>query len=144
MEWLEFLLHHWFLCSLFILILLWVVYIERSAQLGGLDWCSPNQLVKMMSQAHAKIYDVRPIAQFKAGHILGAQSLPELELASQLKKISRHKAKPVVLVCQTGSQSTKVGAVLKKEGFEKIHALKGGMQQWQSESLPLIKEEEAK
>jgi rhodanese-related sulfurtransferase len=78
--------------------------------------------------------------EFKAGHILGSRQLKAEELKNgNFAKLENSKDKPIIVVCAMGVSAKKTAAQLLKVGFEKVTVLKGGMNAWQSASLPVSK-----
>lgn len=57
-----------------------------------------------------------------------AVSIPLDKLASRLNEIS--KSKPIVTVCHSGKRSAQATVILKKNGFNDVANLKGGMIEW--------------
>ena len=56
-----------------------------------------------------------------------------------MKEIERHKSRPVVVYCRTGSRAGAISSLLRKNGFTEAFALRGGVAAWQQASLPLEK-----
>jgi len=72
------------------------------------------------------IIDVREPREYQKGHIPDARSVPT-----------------IVLVCQGGRRSTRAACMLREEGNDHLHVLKGGMTAWESANmLEAINEEE--
>lgn len=117
------------------LALLVVIIVTELKRSGG-DQLSVAETVKMMN-AGGQLLDLRGNDAFHAGHILGARNIPADELAA--KAGSLNKAEPLILCCDTGTSSQRAAAVLKKQGFEKLFNLRGGIRAWQQENLPLKK-----
>ncbi|NNF51477.1 MAG: rhodanese-like domain-containing protein [Gammaproteobacteria bacterium] len=117
------------------LALLVVIIVTELKRSGG-DQLSVAETVKMMN-AGGQLLDLRGNEAFHAGHILGARNIPADELAA--KAGSLNKAEPLILCCDTGASSQRAAAVLKKQGFEKLFNLRGGIRAWQQENLPLKK-----
>ena len=46
--------------------------------------------------------------------------------------------KSIILVCETGGSSPSAGETLKKEGYKDIYILRGGINQWKMDNLPLV------
>ena len=49
-----------------------------------------------------------------------------------------NSTKSVVLVCEMGNLSPNAGETLKKEGLKDIFILRGGINQWRMDNLPLV------
>ena len=138
-----FVTQNWALCLAFVIIVLLLLRVELSMHVGGVKLVLPHQLTQLLNQSQAGLVDLRDEADFAKGHITGALSLPAALFQGktqekQLKKLKRFQKKPLVLYCESGSQSTKIGQLLKTNGFEQVHALKGGVQAWRSANIPLV------
>ena len=85
------------------------------------------------------VIDVRPDAEFRQGHIINAINVPESQIANQGEQLAKYKDRPVITVCRTGQLAGRAAGVLKKEGFENVNTLSGGLINWEGASLPLAK-----
>ena len=56
-----------------------------------------------------------------------------------VSKLEKSKDKPIIVVCAMGVSAKKTASQLLKAGLEKVTVLKGGMNAWQSASLPVAK-----
>ena len=72
--------------------------------------------------------DVRTPGEYKANHRPPFENFPLSNLLSRVDKLER--GKEVVVICQSGMRSVKAAKMLKKQGFEKIYNVKGGMSAW--------------
>lgn len=106
---------------------------------GGKDSVDPARATELINHDDAVVVDVRPMADFNQGHIIGAINIPSNGFANQLKQLERHKAKPIIVSCRSGAQSAQACATLRKAGFEKVHNLRGGILAWQSANLPVTR-----
>jgi rhodanese-related sulfurtransferase len=100
---------------------------------------STLQATLLMNQKNALVLDVRDAAEYEKGHMLNARNIPLGELEARSAEIEKHKAKPVIVVCDTGNRSGKAMAALRKKGFEQVFTLGGGIGAWQHAGLPLEK-----
>ena len=109
----------------------------------------PDELDEMIeNHDDLLIVDVREPHEFAAGHIPGALSVPRglLEGAadSQFKHrndtLSQARARTVVTYCQSGGRSALAADTLKQMGFDKAHSLSGGLDLWQAEGMPVVKD----
>lgn len=94
----------------------------------------------LINRDNAVIVDLRDATDFAAGHLAGARNIPFAELEKRSGELARFKAKPLILVCQSGTRSSKAVAQLSKAGFEKADSLGGGIAAWQKDGYPLVKE----
>ena len=83
------------------------------------------------------IVDIRDSESFDAGHITSSKNIPFADLSRRSNEINKND-KLIILVCETGSVSANAGEALAKEGFENICILKGGINQWKIDNLPLV------
>lgn len=103
------------------------------------DKVSILQATQLINQGKGVIVDVRDPAEFKAGHLRDAKNIPFNELSNRLGELNKFKAKAVIAVCQSGVQSAKAAAQLKKAGFNDSFSLEGGVAAWQAQGLPVAK-----
>ena len=99
----------------------------------------PHQATTLINQEEALVVDVRPMADFSGGHIINALTIPINSLKNQLNRLDKHKTNPIIVTCRSGTQSGTACKQLRKEGFEKVFNLKGGILAWQKENLPIQK-----
>ena len=83
--------------------------------------------------------DVREAADYEKGHMLNARNIALAELESRAAEIEKHKAKPVIVVCDDGNRSGRAATALRKQGFEQVFTLSGGIGAWRQAGLPLEK-----
>ena len=100
---------------------------------------STLQAILLMNQKNALVLDVRDAAEYEKGHMLNARNIPLGELEARSAELDKHKAKPVIAVCDTGNRSGRAAAALRKQGFEQVFTLGGGIGAWQQAGLPLEK-----
>jgi rhodanese-related sulfurtransferase len=100
---------------------------------------SPTEATIWMNRRKAAVLDLRPEAEFKAGHLPGAKHVPSNEIAVRIEKLKLDRKNPLILVCETGTSSRKAIAEVQKLGFAEVGALDGGVQAWQAAALPLVK-----
>ena len=64
---------------------------------------------------------------------------PEELREKNFKKLENSKDKPIIVVCAMGNQARGTANAMLKDGFANVSVLKGGMNAWQSASLPVSK-----
>jgi len=111
-------------------------FVRRTA--GG-PWVSTLQATQMINREDALVLDVREAAEYAKGHILGAKNVPLAELERRAGEFDKHKAKPVIVTCDSGSRSTRAIGLLKGRGFANVVNLSGGYGGWQQAGLPVEK-----
>lgn len=138
-DFLQFVIQYWYLWTLFFALLALVVWFEGRTVVGGVVKLDAADLVNLMNHDNATVIDMRDEKTYKEGHVVGAVNIPAAEIASKTKKLQKFKTKPVAVICGNGQSSMKIAQNLKKEGFEKLYSLRGGMATWKSASLPVEK-----
>lgn len=136
-EYLHFFYNHIELSLAFIVLLLLVLWEELGSKRYSRAGIPPQTLVTLMNHEGALVLDIRTPEAFKQGHITGALNVPAQTLETNLKKLIKYKNSPVVVVDETGQASIRVLGELKKNNFQKLHLLSGGLAAWKQAGLPL-------
>ena len=134
MELINFLIEHYYLSGPLLIFI--VLLIISNARKGGKK-ISTQQLISLCNQDKAFLIDLRDSDSFKNGSITNSFNIPSNDLIRRSNEISQ-KEKSIVLICEMGSVSPNSGELLQKEGFEDILILKGGINQWKMDNLPLV------
>ena len=112
---------------------------ELSKARSGGQAVGPTDAVRLMNQG-ALLVDVRSKAEFDGGHIIDARHVPQEAVAESVETLKRFKDKVVITCCESGMRSGTAARVFKEQGFTKVVNLRGGLQAWRAENLPLVKE----
>lgn len=86
---------------------------------------------EMISSADdLQILDVRTDGEVNQGMIEGARhiDISKANFSDELKKLD--KSKPVLVYCAAGGRSKRAQEVMKEVGFEEVHNLSGGYNNW--------------
>jgi rhodanese-related sulfurtransferase len=113
--------------------LLWPILQRRGEKVSLL------QATQLINKGKMTILDVRDPAEFASGHIRDAKNVPLKELAQKAGELDKLKSRPVIVVCQSGVQSSKAVSQLKSAGFAEVYSLSGGLAAWQEQGLPTAK-----
>ena len=105
----------------------------------GIPTLSPAQLTALVNREEAVVLDLRDAAEYRAGHIVDSIHMPFSKLSERVAELERYREKPVVVVCKMGHQSGAVARNLRQKGFAKVYRLGGGIMEWQSSQLPLLR-----
>jgi rhodanese-related sulfurtransferase len=135
---LKFVTEHIFLVALALVsgtLLVWPA-IRRGA--GGSS-ISTLQATLLINQQNALVLDVRDAAEYEKAHVLNARHIAMGELPERSAEIEKYKAKPVIVVCESGNRSEKAATALRKQGFAQVYSLSGGIAAWKQAGLPLEK-----
>ena len=117
-----------------------LIFSYISAWTSSVKEVSTHEATLLMNKSDAVVLDTRAAKEFKAGHILGARQIKPEELREKnFKKLENSKDKPIIVVCAMGNQARGTANAMLKDGFANVSVLKGGMNAWQSASLPVSK-----
>jgi rhodanese-related sulfurtransferase len=100
---------------------------------------SPTEATIWMNRRKAVVLDLRPVSDFKAGHLPGSKNILAAQVSAGLDKLKLDRKNPVILVCASGMSARKVVPEIQKMGFAEVVVLDGGIQAWQAAALPLVK-----
>lgn len=128
--------NHPYLCGAFLLLL--ALFIRNEMRRGGRS-VSAQQLVELVNKENALVLDVRDRKEYEAGHIVHAVNIPFSSLNSRLDELNKHKERAIVIACKMGQHSGTAGAMLRKNGFQNVVRLTGGLAEWRNQSLPVVK-----
>ena len=139
MEYTDFVIKYWYLFLAFIGVSAMLVAGPVIQLLHGIKNINVWEAVRLINHESAVVVDVSEPQEFKTGHIANAINIPLGGLAGRVKELEKHKGKPVVFTCRTGNRASRGAVVLRKQGFEKVYALAGGLAAWEKDNLPLAK-----
>jgi len=115
-------------------LLLWSIL---QGHVKGAGSISALELPQLQRNGEFTIIDVNPPEQFATGHIPDAVNYPIASLNAENTNLLKLKDKTTIIVCQTGSKSNQATKKLISLGFNDCHILRGGMQNWSKEKLPV-------
>ena len=106
----------------------------------GLTPVKRDELLKLVKKGEAMVIDVRPEAEFAAGHIPGAVNVPIDALPKHLKNLP--KDQEIVAYCRGPYCMFALDAVaaLRKKGY-RARRLEEGFPEWKAERLPVAEGE---
>ncbi len=116
-----------------ILALLLRTYISPS----GAKNVTAMEAVRLMNNENAVILDVRTQDEYQKSHIINSVSIPLGLLDARISELTNNKSNPIILVCQSGSRSMQAARTLKKNEFDRLYNLSGGMLSWEQANLPI-------
>lgn len=100
------------------------------------DWqVSPAEVAGLLSDPDVQWVDVREENEYANYRIPGIRLIPLSQINTRFTEISRDK--PAIVVCEVGGRSGNVTQALRKAGYDRTYNLKGGMQAWINQQLPL-------
>ncbi|MDF2868393.1 MAG: rhodanese-like protein [Gammaproteobacteria bacterium] len=138
-EYINFFQQHLLLSSAFVIILLLLIANEIRYRLSGIAKLSPRQVTQALNHEIAILIDTRARNDYQRSHILGAMNIVESELLTELKRLEKYKDKQIIIIDAAGQKAHNIALKLKKQGFDNVAMLSGGMQAWLAEGLPIAK-----
>lgn len=129
----EFAVNHWILVTAFFA----VAGLLLASVLTGASGVSVQQAVQRINREDAVVIDVRSTADFERGHIIDSISLPASDIEQAAERLKSHMNRPLLVVCASGSASNAAVRQLKSQGFTQAEVLRGGINAWQQDNLPL-------
>lgn len=96
-----------------------------------------GEATNLINREDAQVLDVREAADFATGHLAGARNIPVAKFGERAADLDKLKGAPLIVCCETGIRSTKAVSALKKQGFERVFSLDGGIAAWNKAGLPL-------
>lgn len=98
---------------------------------------TPKEFKSKMSGS-VTLLDVRTPGEFNSGHLEGSinMDIKDSQFESNFNQLD--KSKPILVYCLSGARSSRAGQMLRKKGYT-VHELKGGIEAWKEEGLPVVK-----
>lgn len=137
----QFVANHWILVMAFVVALLTLFVIEARSKglLSGKNRLTPFQATRLINSEKAVAIDIRDANAYSKGHITNAIHIPHAELDKNIKRLEQYKRQPLIIVCAMGQKSGYFMNKLRKQGYEKVYILTGGMSAWNSANMPVVK-----
>ena len=85
---------------------------------------------------NATVIDVREPEEYAGGHLPGAVSIPQADLASRLPEIALDRE--LLVVCAGGVRSQKATAFLRANHYERALSLADGTDGWRQSGRPIV------
>lgn len=103
-------------------------FFSRFMPVKGVSNISVQEAKDKFKDSNVQFIDVRTPGEYKANHRKPFKNIPLSNLPSKLDTLD--KEKEIVVICQSGMRSARAAKMLKKQGFQKISNVKGGMSVW--------------
>ena len=137
-QFLEYVANHPVLVGATVLLALAALAYEWSRARGGGLSVGPTDAVRLMNQG-ALVLDVRSRDQYDTGHVIDARNVPSADRSQSVETLKKYREKPVLTCCETGMTASAAARTLRDQGFSKVASLRGGLQAWRAENLPLVR-----
>ena len=135
----SFVTHNWMMIIALVVILVMLFFNLFGSKLRGYQPVGPADSVNLINHEDAIILDVRENKEYQSGHILNSIHIPQSSLAKRITELEKYKSRPVIVGCRSGNRSAFACGLLKKQGFENVYNLSGGVMAWQNANLPLTR-----
>ena len=126
-----------FLAVLVLLSLISILVIYERKK-GGVK-LDTSDITRLINKNNPFVYDLRSSAEYSAGSIAGAINLQASNLIKGDSLFKANEEDCIILICKTGTISSKAAGELKKQGFTNVNVLSGGMMNWTQSGMPLVK-----
>ncbi len=138
-QFLDFASNHPYLVGGVIVLSILVLGNELRLRSNAGSFLDPANVVSLINKG-AAVLDLRSAERFATGHVVGARNIPVDQLESSADKLKRYSGKSVIVYCDNGTSCGKALAELRQLGFEHAVAMRGGLQAWTQENMPLVKD----
>ncbi len=135
----SFIVDHWILSFALVFVLLLLVSETLKRRMLGFKEVSPSDAIRHINKDDAVVLDVREDKEYAEGHISNALHIPVGLIDKRLQEMEPYKSKPVIVYCRSGDRAARAGAILRKQGFESVYKLNGGILAWKAANLPVTK-----
>ncbi len=135
----EYVANHPLLVAATALVAIVAIVLELRQRSRGSAAVGTTDAVLLANQG-ALMLDVRTDEQYAEGHIIDARHIKSSDLEASLDSLKKYREKPVVVYCDSGAISASLARIMKASGFAKVANLKGGLQAWKQDNLPLVKD----
>lgn len=118
---------------------LMIVWPMVNRRVSGIKEVGILEATQLINHHEALVLDVREDKEYQGGRVPNSKHIPMGQLAKRLHELEKFKGKPIIAVCRSGSRSGHCCSVLRKNGFEQVYNLNGGMMSWQQANMPVEK-----
>ncbi len=132
----QFIINHWQLWLVFIVILLLTFINELATQKKKAKELTPQAAVDLINHENAVVIDLREKEAFKQGHIIDAINAQSDDFEQQ--KMNKYKNTPIILIAARPLDAQTLANKIRAQGYQP-HVLSGGIAAWQNADLPLVK-----
>ncbi|WP_147554236.1 rhodanese-like domain-containing protein, partial [Bacillus testis] len=89
---------------------------------------TPSEMEKKVADGEVHVLDVRTEAEWKEGHIKGAQHIMLGDLPQHIDEVEQDK--PIMVQCGSGVRSAIAASILQANGITDINNQLGGYSRW--------------
>jgi rhodanese-related sulfurtransferase len=102
----------------------------------GFQSITPLEAKKLIeTRKDLLLVDVRSPEEFQGGSLPGARLIPFWDFTKG--RYDLPQGKPILLICAVGGRSLACGQMLAAKGYREVYNLKGGLEAWAEQRVPL-------
>ena len=119
-------------------LLLFSAFFSCKGQTGSADKVNPDSFNNSIAGGNVQVLDVRTDGEYKSGHIKNALQA-DWNNKSQFNERIQYvdKDKPVYIYCLAGGRSAAAADWMRKNGYNNVVELEGGINAWKKAEKPL-------
>lgn len=114
----------------------WSRYVESKALKAGLTIANLDDVRRIIQSQSHLLLDARPVADYDRGHLPGAMSLPQTDLATFYPQIAPMLSpdQPLLVYCSGHEcdESLLLSVYLREQGFSNVTLFVGGYSEWKA------------
>ena len=133
----EFVVNHPLLFGALAAVLIALAVNELMRVMRGQRPIAATEAVRLMNTEDAVVVDTRSAADYKKNHILNAVHVPMAGIDERAGEITKNTDRTVICYCGIGNVAPQAASKLRAQGYANVHALKGGINAWQADGLPV-------
>lgn len=133
----EFVINHPYLWGAVIVVVVALAVSEALRHFRGQRPISVAEAVQLMNTKDAVVVDTRSAADYNKSHVLNARHVPMAGIEGRAKEIAKATDRTIICYCGAGTVAPQAAAKLRKLGYTDVHALKGGINGWQADGMPV-------
>lgn len=100
------------------------------------DRISLDAAREALAKGEALLIDIREPDEHALGVAPEARRLPLSQIAQRVGEIPTDR--PVLLICRTQNRSSRLAQALRKQGYEQVRYVDGGMKAWQERGYTIV------
>ncbi|WP_119342816.1 rhodanese-like domain-containing protein [Facilibium subflavum] len=124
------------LCIAFIAVILIYLIFEIRHMTTQKHTITVQDAISLSNRQRAVFLDIRDDKAYNQKHIVGAIHATIEQLKSSTKILKKHQNVPIIVYCDEGVRAKSACQLLKENGFN-AYVLKGGLNQWLKDSMPV-------
>lgn len=132
----EFIIREWMLVAALAIVLA-LLFWHESRKAGPA--VTPQQAINLANDEQGVFLDIRALKDYERAHITNALNIPYASLDHRMTELDKYKDKPIIIVCRLGQTAGSAAKLLRAKGFERAQKMSGGMIEWESLKLPVVR-----